>query len=220
MNTFRTGNVTVTGYETVPAGGKGPGIVVLHAWWGLNACLKEFCDRLAGEGFVVFAPDLYHGAVATTIDEAETLSSKLEPEAAAQETAAVVEYLHRHPSVNASSLGVVGFSLGAFLALRLAQNRPQDIGATVLFYGTGDGQYDRIQAVVLGHFAATDPFEPSEAVQELETMLRAAGRTVEFHTYPGTGHWFFEQDRPDAYHADAAHLAWERTAAFLKQQLT
>lgn len=217
MNTFQIGDVTVSGYEA--AGGNGAGAIVLHAWWGLNDFMKTFCDRLAVEGFVVFAPDLYHGAIATTINEAETLSAKLESATAFQEIIATVEYLQKHPSVTSSSLGVIGFSLGAFFTLWLAQNRPQDIAAGVLFYGTGDGDYDRIQAAFLGHFAENDPYESAETVQQLENTLREAGRAVEFYTYPGTGHWFFEQDRPDAYRADAARLAWERTAAFLKQQL-
>ncbi|MBI5666538.1 MAG: dienelactone hydrolase family protein [Chloroflexi bacterium] len=212
--------MTVTGYEAVPAGGKkGPGVVALHAWWGLNVFFKEVCDRLAGEGFVVFAPDLYHGTVATTIEEAENLSSTLNHEVANQEMVASVEYLQQHPAVTSPALGAVGFSLGAFLALRLAQNRPQDVAAVVLFYGTGDGEYDRTQAAFLGHFADNDPFEPTEVVQQLKNTLRELGREVEFHTYPGTGHWFFEQDRPDAYHADAAHAAWERTVAFLRRKL-
>ncbi len=219
MNTFQVGNVTVKGYEALPAGGKGPGVVVLHAWWGLNDFFKAFCNRLAAEGFVVFAPDLYHGAIATTIDEADVLSSNLERDVANQEMKAVVEYLQKHPSVSSSSLGLVGFSLGAFLGLWLAQNRPKDIAAAVLFYGTGDGKYDETQAAFLGHYAENDPFEPTESVQELENTLRGFGRGVEFHTYPGTGHWFFEQDRPDAYDAATAHIAWERTVTFLKRHL-
>jgi carboxymethylenebutenolidase len=219
MNTFKVGNVTVSGYEAIPAAGSGPGVIALHAWWGLNAFFKEFCNRLAGEGFVVFAPDLYHGAVTDTIDQAETLSSNLEQAVANQELVATVEYLQNHPAVNSASLGVIGFSLGAFLALWLAQNRPQAIAAAVLFYGTGDGKYDKIQAPFLGHYAENDPFEPTQSVQELEQALRGAGRDVEFHTYPGTGHWFFEQDRPDAYNTDAARIAWERTVAFLKRHL-
>jgi len=204
METFETGT---KGYLAMPAGGKAPGVVVLHAWWGLNDFFKEFCNRLAGEGFVVFAPDLYHGALAATIDEAETLSSKLERDVANQEMVAVVEYLQNHPSISQTALGVVGFSLGAFLALWLAQNRPNDIAAAVLFYGTGDGKYNQAQAAFLGHYAENHPYEPTEVVRKLENTLRAAGRDVEFHTYPGTGHWFFEQDRPDAYDANAAQLA-------------
>jgi carboxymethylenebutenolidase len=215
MDTFQIGDVT--GYKALPAGGKGPGLIVLHAWWGLNAVIKEFCDRLAAEGFVVFAPDLYHGAVATTIEEAQKLASSFDQNPPYSDIIAVVEHLQADPAVSSPSLGVIGFSLGVFLTLWLAQNRAKDIAAAVLFYGTGYEDFDQAQAKFQGHFAENDPYEPKESVENLEKLLRQAGREVEFHTYPGTGHWFFEQDRPDAYNADAAHIAWERTLAFLKR---
>lgn len=209
----------IPGYLALPAGGKGPGVIVLHAWWGLSDFFKAFCDRLAGEGMVVFAPDLYNGAIATTIEEAERLSDQLDRDTANPTLKAAVTYLRNHPSVNQHPLGMIGFSLGAFLGLWLAQNCPKDIAAAVIFYGTGDGKYDQVRAAFLGHFAEHDPYEPLEGVQKLESTLRGAGREVEFHVYPGTGHWFFEHDRPDAYNADAARIAWERTVSFLHRQV-
>jgi carboxymethylenebutenolidase len=116
-------------------------------------------------------------------------------------------------------LGVIGLSLGAMFALRLSTADPQHMRAVVLFYGSGDGDFGRARAAYLGHFAGQDPFEPAEAVDGLEQAIRAAGRAVTFHRYPGVGHWFFEPDRPSAYNAAAAELAWERTAAFLKDLL-
>jgi carboxymethylenebutenolidase len=62
------------GYLAVSASGEGPGVLVLHAWWGLNDTMKEVCDRLARQGFIAYAPDLYHGKLASTIEEAEVLS--------------------------------------------------------------------------------------------------------------------------------------------------
>jgi carboxymethylenebutenolidase len=73
------------------------------------------------------------------------------------------------------------------------------------------------RAAYLGRFAADDPFEPAENVDWLEGVLRRAGRPMTFHRYPGTGHWFVEPDRVDAYNAEAARLAWERTLAFLRR---
>ncbi len=207
------------GYLALPDSGEGRGVIVLHAWWGLSDFFKQFCERLASEGFVAFAPDLYHGVVATTIDQAEQLSSALDREAANQEMVAAVEHLRGHTAVNGHSLGIVGFSLGAFLALWLAQNRPTDIGASVLFYGTGDGKYNKTRAAFLAHFAENDPYEPPKSVQKLENDLRAAGRDMTFYTYPGTGHWFFETDQADAYNDGAAQLAWARTVKFLREHL-
>jgi carboxymethylenebutenolidase len=94
----------------------------------------------------------------------------------------------------------------------------------VLFYGNHPGldgdDFANAQAAFLGHFAENDPYEDAEEVQHTLTKLHQAGREATFHTYPGTGHWFFEPDQPDAYNPDAAQLAWERTITFLKQHLS
>ena len=74
--------------------------------------------------------------------------------------------------------------------------RPDDVGAVVVFYGTDDGDYSTARAAYLGHFAEHDDFEPLEAVRALEERIRAAGREVTFHIYPGTGHWFVEPNQP------------------------
>jgi carboxymethylenebutenolidase len=58
-----------------------------------------------------------------------------------------------------------------------------------------------------------------EAKKEMEASLKALKLPTTFYTYPGTGHWFMETDRSDAYNAEAANLAWERTIAFLKEHL-
>ena len=76
------------------------------------------------------------------------------------------------------------------------------------------------RADYLGHFAENDPYETQANVDSLETSLRRVGRPVTFYRYPGTGHWFFEPDRTEAYNAAAASLAWERTLAFLKRLST
>ena len=88
----------------------------------------------------------------------------------------------------------------------------------VLFYGAGDGiDFSRSKAAYLGHFAEHDPYESRSQVDQLDRVPQAgAGRPVTFHHYPGTGHWFAEPDRKDAYNEAAANLAWDRTLAFLK----
>jgi len=214
---------SVKGYLAVPTKGKGPGVLVLHAWWGLNEFFKELCDRLATAGFVAFAPDLYRGATASTRDGAKALMSKLSEKEASEEIVRSVRALQIHPGVRGKRPGVIGFSLGAFWALWLAQELPADLAAVVLFYGTREGNYERgfadSMAAFLGHFAETDEFESPASVQELEKLLRTSGRDVTFYTYPGTSHWFFEEDRPDAYNAAAADLAWQRTLQLLTRHL-
>jgi len=207
------------GFLATPATGKGPGLLVLHPWWGLNETMKALCGRLAAEGFVTFAPDLYHGKVAATIKEAEILSSKLNEMQANSDIAEAVTFLSERANLSGPGLGVIGFSLGAYYALGLSLEDPDRVRAVVVFYGTRGADYRRSKAAYLGHFAQTDDFEPASEVSSLQDALRTAGRPVSFHTYPGTGHWFFEQDRSDAYNEVASELAWERTLAFLREVL-
>jgi carboxymethylenebutenolidase len=206
------------GYLALPSGGKGPAVLVLHAWWGLNDTLKEFCRRLAGSGFAAFAPDLYHGKVAVTIPEAEALGKALDANhlQAKAEIAQAAEFLSERAGQDDRSLAVIGFSLGAYYALDLAAADPEHIRSVVLFYGTGDDDWSSARAAYLGHFAENDEFEPQSNVDELEESLQRAGRSVTFYRYPRTEHWFFEADRPQ-YNPTAATLAWDRTLAFLGQ---
>jgi carboxymethylenebutenolidase len=207
-------------FSVPPPAGRGPGVLVLHAWWGLNDFFKGFCKRLADEGFSVLAPDLYHGRLATTILEAEKLRGSVRGEKMKQDILAAVDHLGELISIRDGNLGVIGFSLGAYFALWLAQERPETVRAVTVFYGTRGGDYAKSQAAYLGHFAEKDPYTAASGVKKLEKSLREAGRPAVFHTYPGTGHWFFEQDRKDAFNPDAAALAWDRTVEFLKKQLS
>lgn len=210
----------MTQYLAFPKSGAGPGVLVLHAWWGLNGTFRRFCDRLAGEGFVALAPDLYNGQVATTREGAEQLMHQLEKdqEVAPKIIDAALKDLIAQPAVNRPAIGVVGFSMGAYYAFGLACQKPETIAAVVTFYGTGWGKFAEAQAAFLSHFAEQDEFEPLDNVHQLEEAIRQAGRTVTFHVYPLVRHWFFEPDRPE-YAAGAAQLAWERSAAFLKEEL-
>ncbi len=209
------------GYLAVPPTGKGPGVLVLHAWWGLNDVIKAFCTRLAGSGFVAFAPDLYHGKIAEDIPDAETLGRALDANhlQARAEIAEAALYLSERADQTGGGLAVIGFSLGAYYALDLAAADPEHIRSVVIFYGTGGVDFSRSKAAYLGHFAENDEFEPQSNVDELEASLKSAGRPVTFYRYSGTGHWFFEPDRP-AYHPAAASLAWDRTLTFLRRSFT
>jgi carboxymethylenebutenolidase len=208
-------------YLAVPERGSGPGVLVLHAWWGLTSVFTDICDRLAAEGFVALAPSLFaDGATAETIAEAEALLHTHDEGAEAGAIVpAAVERLRALPVVTGAQIGVIGFSMGAYWALRVSQDRPDDVGAVVAVYGTDDGDYSTAQAAYLGHFAEHDDYEPLEGVRALEERIRAAGREVTFHIYPGTGHWFVEPNQPDAYDAAAADLFWQRTRAFLQDKL-
>ena len=209
-------------YIALPASGTGQGVLVLHAWWGLTDYFRGVCDRLAAAGFVALAPDLYGGATTSAIAEAEQLAERLDDAAARATILDALYQLRAHPAVRGAPVGVAGFSLGASFAYWLSTERPDAVAAAILYYGTGDpdADYTRARAAYLGHYAADDPYEPEEGVRQMEAALRAAGRPVTFHTYPGTGHWFAEDNRPDAYDPAAAALACERTLAFLRTHLT
>lgn len=208
-------------YLAVPERGTGPGVLVLHAWWGLTSVFTDVCDRLGAAGYVALAPSLHaDGATAATIAEAEALRDEHdEATEAAPAALAAIELLRGLPEVTDARIGVIGFSMGAYWALHLSQVWPDDVGAVVVFYGTDDGDYASARAAYLGHFAEHDDYEPLEAVYALEGKISAAGRDVAFHVYPGTGHWFVEPNQPGAYDVTAAELAWERTLAFLGAQL-
>jgi len=207
------------GYLAMPDAGTGSAVLVLHPWWGLNDTMKEVCKRLAGSGFACFAPDLYHGEVADNVADAETLARALDANhlRAKAEIADAATFVSERFGPGDKGLAVIGFSLGAYYALHLAAAHPEHIRSVVLFYGTGGGDFSSSRAAYLGHFADNDEYEPQANVDALQEALRRACRQVTFHRYAGTGHWFFEPDRPQVYNEAAANLAWDRTLAFLQR---
>jgi len=116
-------------------------------------------------------------------------------------------------------LGVVGFSMGAGWSLLLSTLKPETVGAVVVFYGTYPIDFSNSQAAYLGHYAPDDEWEPAADVRATEQKIRGAGKEVTFHFYPGTKHWFVEENRPVEYNRAASHLAWKRTLEFLNSKL-
>ncbi len=171
----------------MPERREGPGVLVLHAWWRLNDTSRGVCTRLAEAGFVAFAPDLYHGKVADTIADAETLRDALElnPNQAKAEIAGATSFLNDRAGQARCGLAVIGFSLGAYYALDLSVVAPEHIRSVVIFYGTGGGDYSSSKVAYLGHFVEMDAFEPQSDVDALEASLRRTGRPVSFYRYSG-----------------------------------
>ena len=200
-------------YLAAPESG-GPGVLVLHAWWGLKPFFKAVCDRLAEQGFTALAPDLYQGRIATTIDEAEALLKQRDSKWMGDTVKAATDHLS---ALTKGDLAVLGFSMGAAWALEVAASEP-DVTAAVLFYGAGAVDFSKVRAHILGHFAEVDEWEPLDGVHAMETDMKAADLDVSLYTYPGVGHWFVEEDRPE-YNAEAASLAWERTYKFMQKVL-
>jgi carboxymethylenebutenolidase len=205
---------TAQAYLVAPEN-SGPGVLVLHAWWGLKPFFKQVCDQLAQQGFTALAPDLYQGRIATTIDEAKALREQRDSELMGDIVKAAKGYL---TSLRAGKpIGVLGFSMGADWSLNVAENNP-DVSAAVLFYGAGDADFSKIKAKILGHYAETDEWEPLEYVRAMEAYMKTAGVDVTLHIYPKAGHWFVEEDRPE-YDSASALLAWSRTYEFFRKNL-
>ena len=206
-------------YIAIPKSGSGPGVLVLHSWWGLNPFFKGLCDRFADNGFVALAPDLYAGKVASTVAaakelRAEATSSRRVP--AYKMLMAAINHLSRHDAVTTPHVALVGFSMGGHWALWLAQRPELPIAATVIFYAARNGDFTQSNSSFLFHFAENDEWVSAASVRKLKKSLEAAGKNASYYDYPATHHWFFESDQPDAFHREAAALAWKRTLVFLK----
>jgi carboxymethylenebutenolidase len=205
-------------YIAIPESGSGPGIVVLHSWWGLNDFFKGLCDRLAEAGFVALAPDLYAGKVASTVEAAKKLralatASRRVP--AYKTLMAAISSLSSHDAVTTPEVAVAGFSMGGHWALWLAQRPELPIAATVVFYAARNGDFTRGNSSFLFHFAENDAWVSAAGVKKMKKSLDASGKAARYFDYAGTGHWFFESDRSEAFHPEAAAVAWKRTLAFL-----
>ena len=214
---------TVGGYLAAPEVGAGPGLIVIQEWWGLVDHIKDVCERFAAEGFTALAPDLYHGRATTEPDEAGKLAMSLDTERAARDLSGAVDHLTAHESVRGQGVGVVGFCMGGGLALWLATLRPDEVKAVVSFYGIPRGaaqpDWSRLAATVQGHYGEKDGSISSEQLAALEARLREAGADMETFVYPGSGHAFFNDARPEAYNEEAARQGWIRTLEFLRKHL-
>lgn len=210
---FLANGSQATGYLALPARPNGRGLLVLHAWWGLTPFFQTLCDRLADEGFAAFAPDLFHGKTADTVETAYQLEQERDFGATRATAQAALAFFLQHPAVAGKKIGALGFSLGAIFALLLHENNQDAFGAITLFYGGSEMDLSRLDIPLLCHFAEIDEFEPLETVQNM------AVRNGDIHIYPGTRHWFCESDRPE-YNEEAAALAWQRSIAFFNEKLS
>jgi carboxymethylenebutenolidase len=193
----------------------GPGVLVLHAWWGLKPFFKQVCDQIAEQGFIALAPDLYQGRLANTIDEAKALLEKRDFELMGETVEAATNHLSS--LCGGKPIGVLGFSMGAAWALAVAAHE-SDVAAAVLFYGINEVDFSKVNSKILGHYSDSDEWEPLDGMRAMEQDMKKAGVDATFHIYPKVGHWFVETDRPE-YDSAAAQLAWDRTFKFLKKTL-
>jgi carboxymethylenebutenolidase len=218
---FASDGEQARGYLSLPASGRGPGVIVIQEWWGLVDHIRDVADRLAREGFVALAPDLYRGETARDPDAAGRLMMGLQIPRAARDLDAAVQALLDHDATTGAKVGAIGFCMGGQLAL-FAATRNRRIGAVVDFYGIHPNvtlDLSGLEAAVLGIFAESDEFVPPEAARKLEADLRGAGKRAEFTIVPGVSHAFMNDTRPEVHDARAAARAWADTLAFLRREV-
>ena len=215
---------SVNGYLAEPSGGKGPGVVVIQEWWGLNDQIRGVADTLAKAGYRALVPDLYRGKSTVEAKEAEHLMTGLNfGDAAGQDIRGAVQHLKGSGS---AKVGVTGFCMGGALTVLAAVNVPE-ADATVPWYGFPPLEYvdaSKVKAPMLGHYATKDEFFPIGKADELEKKLKAAGARVEFHRYDAK-HAFANETADSKkldmlkYDPTAAETAWQRTMEFLDKHL-
>ncbi|WP_141329643.1 dienelactone hydrolase family protein [Myxococcus sp. AB025B] len=201
--------------EATPAKGA---VVLVHEWWGLNEHIRGIADRLAKEGFTVFAADLYGGRTTKDAQEADKLLSQMDWGKASQALKDATEALRQRGGAG-TKVAILGFCMGGALTL-LAGANDAGLDAVVPFYGIPPDSVDvtRIRAPILGHFATKDDWCTPDRVDALEAKLKKANVPAELHRYDAS-HAFFNDTRPEVYSPENAQRAWTRTVDFLRAKL-
>lgn len=208
-------------YRAEPASDGARGVVVVHEAGGLRDHERDACDRLAREGFVALAPDLYGGRSTADPERARELATSLSPGWAQEVLDACVAHLLGDPAVRGSRVGAVGFGAGGPLALRAAA-RNRRIAAVADFYGADPGvplEFSGLDAAVFAVVAQGDEGAPPEAVAVLEDALAAAGARATVQAWPGVRDGFMNAGRPDRFDAKAAVSGWDALLAFLRAEI-
>jgi carboxymethylenebutenolidase len=219
---YKSGDETVSSMLYTPQGkGPFPALVVIHEWWGLNDWVKEQAARLADQGYVTLAVDLYRGKVAATPDEAHELSRGLPHDRADRDLLVAADYLRSLKNVDPARVGSIGWCMGGGYSLDLALADPR-LAATVINYGhlaTSVDSLKKIHASILGIFGGQDRGIPVSDVRSFEQQMKQLGKPIEIVIFPDAGHAFENSTNRTAYRADDAAQAWTKTVAFLRRTL-
>lgn len=219
---YKSGDETVQGVLYAPPGkGPSPALVVIHEYWGLNDWVKGQASKLADQGYVTLAVDLYRGKVASTPDVAHELMRGLPDDRAKRDLHAAVEFLKSQPDVKKDRIASIGWCMGGGLSLDAALQEP-DLAAAVINYGhlaTDPEALKKINAPILGLFGGQDRGIAPDDVKKFELALKQLGKKVEIKIYPDAGHAFENPNNKDGYRAEDAADAWKRTVSFLAETL-
>jgi carboxymethylenebutenolidase len=205
------------------AEGQAPALLLLHEWWGLTDHVKDLARRWAQEGYAVLAPDLYarQGGQATNDPhEAARLMNAVSSQRVLRDLNAATRYFKAKAFVDPLRLGVLGFSMGGTFALTQAEHN-SDLRAAVAFYGKTPPieTFRYFLCPVMYHYGAKDGWVTKQEVDRLRQGFAAQGKPGVVHVYPEADHGFFNDTRRDAYRAEDARLAWERTKQFFSRYL-
>jgi carboxymethylenebutenolidase len=213
----------LVGYLAMPEGeGLFPAVIMVHEWWGITPELVEMADRLAEQGYIVFAPDTYRGATTSLVPTALFLRLTVPEERVDSDMMAAYDYLTSLPQVDSTRIGVLGFCYGGGVALRHALAN-SNLQATVNLYGSSISDPTAFGALlekdnpVLGIFGAEDAQIPVTEVEAFEQALDAAAIENTVTIYEGVGHAFVNPETIDA--GGAAAEAWAQILAFLNEKL-
>jgi carboxymethylenebutenolidase len=211
----------IRAYFARPKGdAKLPGVIVAHENIGLVPHIEDVTRRVALEGFLAIGPDALSPVGGTPKDdnEAKKLISKLDSQSTVNDYIAAVKYLQYHPE-STGKVGIIGFCWGGGVANQVAVKTP-DLTAAVPFYGRQPAPEDvpKIKASLLLHYGGLDK-RINEGIPAFEAALKQASIDYRMYMYEGAKHAFFNDDKADRYHREAAQLAWKRTAAFLTEKL-
>ncbi|MBT8077674.1 MAG: dienelactone hydrolase family protein [Gammaproteobacteria bacterium] len=199
-----------------------PALIVLHEWWGLNDGVRAMADRLAGEGYIVLALDLFGGNSATTPAEARELMMSVveDPESANENIRQAYRFLQE--VADAPRVGTLGWCFGGGWSLNAAMLLPDEIDAAVIYYGQVTDDEERlrlINAPILGLFGEDDNGIPVESVRSFESALERLRKNFKIEVYPGAQHAFANPSGRN-YNAEVAEQAWQETLAFLDLHLS
>jgi carboxymethylenebutenolidase len=219
---YKSGDETVNAILYTPQGkGPFPALVVIHEWWGLNDWVKEQASKLADQGYVALAIDLYRGKVATTSDQAHEIMRGVPNDRANRDLLAASSFLRSQKNVDPAKVGDIGWCMGGGYALDLAIADPQ-LKAAVINYGhlaSDKATLQNIRASILGLFGGKDQGIPPADVKKFEADLKSLGKTAEIKIFPDAGHAFENPNNKQGYRPDDAKQAWELTTAFLAKYL-
>ena len=203
-----------TAYFVSPPAGPGPGVLLLHSWWGLTPFFRRFADRLSEHGYTVLAPDLNEGETFLEAEEARDHLASLQPDRLAALTLTSAGIVRDKSVDPRAPIAVVGFSMGASLGLWASVRAPDHISKVAAFYGVQSIDFAGSASSYQLHLAEDDPLVSEDDAVFMEATMGMENLPVEVHRYPGTSHFFFEGDQEE-YDEEAARLAWERLLEFL-----